>query len=131
MEQIALPPELRVGQGYGKVSWAVRTLWESYVGWFHLQSTTELYPDSTARAMAELTEAAGTDAVLDRARAALDRGEAPLTIRLAEAAVAAEPDSARAHAILAAAHRFLLEHGGNISFWENGWLHDQFARWEP
>ncbi|MFZ0251999.1 MAG: MBL fold metallo-hydrolase, partial [Acidimicrobiales bacterium] len=28
MEQIELPPGLRVGQGYGKVSWAVRTLWE-------------------------------------------------------------------------------------------------------
>ena len=24
--------------------WAVRTFWESYVGWFRLQSTTELYP---------------------------------------------------------------------------------------
>ena len=44
MEQIELPPQLRVGQGYGKVSWAVRTLWESYVGWFRLASTTELYP---------------------------------------------------------------------------------------
>jgi alkyl sulfatase BDS1-like metallo-beta-lactamase superfamily hydrolase len=131
MGEIALPPELRVGQGYGKVSWAVRTLWESYVGWFRLQSTTELYPDSTNRALAELTEAAGADAVLDRARAALDRGEAPLAIRLGEAAVAAEPASARAHAILAGAHRYLLEHGGNISFWENGWLRDQFTRWEP
>ena len=86
MEEIELPPELRVGQGYGKVSWAVRTLWESYVGWFRLQSSSELYPDSTGRALAELTEAAGTDAVLDRAEAALARGEAPLAIRLGEAA---------------------------------------------
>ena len=30
-------PELRVGQGYGKVSWAVRTLWESYVAGFKLR----------------------------------------------------------------------------------------------
>ena len=131
MDEIELPPELRVGQGYGKVSWAVRTLWESYVGWFKLQSSTELYPDCTGRALAELTEVAGTDAVLSRAEAALARGEAPLAIRLGEAAVAAEPDSARARAVLAAAHRFLLEHGGNISFWENGWLRDQLARWEP
>jgi alkyl sulfatase BDS1-like metallo-beta-lactamase superfamily hydrolase len=131
MREIELPAELRVGQGYGKVPWAVRTLWESYVGWFRLQSSTELYPDSTRRALAELTEAAGTDAVLIRAEAALARGEAPLAIRLGEAAVAAEPDSARAQAVMAAAHRFLLEHGGNISFWENGWLRDQLARWEP
>jgi alkyl sulfatase BDS1-like metallo-beta-lactamase superfamily hydrolase len=131
MEQIELPPNLLVGQGYGKVSWAVRTLWESYVGWFRLQSSTELYPDSTGRALAELTEAAGTDAVLDRAEAALARGEAPLAIRLGEAVVAAEPDSARGVAVVCAAHRFLLEHGGDISFWENGWLRDQLARWEP
>ena len=131
MEEIELPPELRVGQGYGKVSWAVRTLWESYIGWFRLQSSSELYPDSTDRALAELTQAAGTDAVLDLAEAALDRGEAPLAIRLGEAAVAAEPDAARGQAVLAAAHRFLLDHGGNISFWENGWLRSQLARWEP
>ena len=66
------PPD-SCGQGYGKVSWAVRTLWESYVGWFRLQSTTELYPDSTGRALAELTEEAGTEAVLARAEAALAR----------------------------------------------------------
>ncbi len=94
MQEIELPPELRVGQGYGKVSWAVRTLWESYVGWFRLQSTTELYPDSGTRALAELTEAAGVAAVLDRAEAALARGDAPLAIRLGEAAVAAETDAA-------------------------------------
>ena len=101
MEEIRLPPELRVGQGYGKVSWAVRTLWESYVGWFKLQSTTELYPDSADRALAELAEAAGTEAALSRAEAALARGDAPLAIRLGEAASAAEPDSARAGAVLA------------------------------
>jgi alkyl sulfatase BDS1-like metallo-beta-lactamase superfamily hydrolase len=131
MQEIELPPELRVGQGYGKVSWAVRTLWESYIGWFRLQSTTELYPDSAGAALAELTEAAGTDAALDRAEAALARGEAPLAIRLSEAVVATEPDSPRAVAVLAAAHRHLLEHGGNISFWEHGWLRDQLVRWEP
>jgi alkyl sulfatase BDS1-like metallo-beta-lactamase superfamily hydrolase len=130
MEEIQLPPELRVGEGYGKVSWAVRTLWESYVGWFRLQSTTELYPDSAGQALSELLDAAGTDAALERAEAALGRGEAPLAIRLGEAVVVTEPDSRRARAVLTAAHRFLLEHGGDISFWENGWLRDQLARWE-
>ena len=131
MEQIELPPELRVGQGYGKVSWAVRTLWESYVGWFRLQSSTELYPDTTSRALAELTDLAGTEAVLGRAEAALARGEASLAIRLGEAAMGTDPQSARAQGVLAAAHRYLLEHGGSVSFWEHGWLRDQLARWEP
>ena len=84
-----------MGQGYGKVSWAVRTLWESYVGWFRLQSTTELYPDSSGAALAELVDAAGTDVALDRAEAALARGDAVLAIRLGEAVAAAAPDDQR------------------------------------
>jgi alkyl sulfatase BDS1-like metallo-beta-lactamase superfamily hydrolase len=130
MREIELPPELRVGQGYGKVSWAVRTLWESYIGWFKLQSTAELYPDTDAAALAELIGAAGTGAALDRAEAALARGEAPLAIRLGEAVLPVEPASERARAVLADAHRLLLEQGGDVSFWENGWLRDQLARWE-
>ena len=129
MDEIRLPPEFRVGQGYGKVSWAVRTLWESYVGWFKLQSTTELYPESADRALAELAEAAGIEATLSRAEAALARGDAPLAIRLGETASAAEPDSPRAGAVLAGAHRLLLEQGGDTSFWENGWLRAQLEHW--
>ena len=30
MREITLPPELDVGQGYGKVSWSVRAIWENY-----------------------------------------------------------------------------------------------------
>ena len=129
MGEIELPPELRVGQGYGRVSWAVRTLWESYVGWFKLQSTTELYPDSAGAALAELVDVAGVDAAVDRAEAALARGEAPLAIRLSEAVVTRDPDSVRARAVLAGAHRHLIEHGGDTSFWEHGWLRDQLAHW--
>ena len=72
-------------------------------------------------------DAAGPDVALNRAEAALDRGQAPLAIRLGEAVIATDPDSSRARAVLANAHRYLLEHGGDISFWENGWLRDQLA----
>ena len=130
MRQVTLPPELRVGQGYGKVSWAVRTLWESYVGWFKLQSTTELYPDSSGTALAELLEVTGTGAALDRAEAALDRGDAVVAIRIGEAVAAVAPDDPRLRTLMAGAHRFLLEHGGDVSFWENGWLRTELARWD-
>ena len=130
MRDVHLPPELRVGQGYGKVSWAVRTLWESYVGWFKLQSTTELYPDSSAAALAEMVDAAGAAAALDRAEAALARGDAVVAIRLGEAVATAAPDDERVRGLMARAHRFLLEHGGDVSFWENGWLRTELAKWE-
>ena len=50
MREIQLPDELAVGEGYGKVSWGVRSIWEGYAGWFHARSTTELYPVATRRA---------------------------------------------------------------------------------
>jgi alkyl sulfatase BDS1-like metallo-beta-lactamase superfamily hydrolase len=130
MREIMLPPELRVGQGYGKVAWAVRTLWESYIGWFQLRSTTELYPDPSDAAFAELVDALGVDAVLDRAEAALHRGDAVVAIRLGEAVERSAPEHSGLAPLMAAAHRWLLEHGGDESFWENGWLRTQLARWD-
>jgi glyoxylase-like metal-dependent hydrolase (beta-lactamase superfamily II) len=136
MRDIKLPAHLRVGQGYGKVPWAVRTIWESYVGWFKLQSTTELHPDEHRAAIAELVDAAGTDVTLERARRALDRGDAVVALHLAEAVLACagadgDVDDARAaNALLLDAHHFLLEHGGDVSFWEDGWLRHQIARFE-
>ena len=129
MREIRLPPELRVGQGYGTVPWAVRTLWESYVGWFKLASTTELYPDSSRAAITDLVSALGPAAALERAEAALVRGDVTVAIQIAEALDALEPGGAGARSVLARAHTHLLEHGGDVSFWENGWLRDQLERW--
>jgi len=130
MREIELPSHLRVGQGYGKVPWAVRTFWEEYVGWFKLQSTTELYPDTADAALAELVSAVGTDAALERAEAALARGDAPLALRLGEAVAAFDDSQPRVRALMAGAHRYLLAHGGDESFWEHGWLQTEAARWE-
>ena len=130
MREIQLPPELRVGQGYGKVSWAVRTFWEQYVGWFKLRSTAELYPDPGSAALAELINVVGIDVTLERAEAALGRGDAVLAIRLGEAAEVVAPRDPRLRAVMAGAHRYLLDHGGDVSFWEHGWLRTQLARWE-
>ena len=129
MDTIELPAELRVGQGYGKVSWAVRTFWEEYIGWFRLQSTTEFYSDRTAAALGELIALTGVDAALDRARDALARGDAPLAIQLGEALAAAAPDDARVRSLMADAHQHLLDTGGDVSFWESGWLRTEHAKW--
>ncbi len=131
MDRIRLPAELRVGEGYGKVSWAVRTLWETYIGWFKLQSTTELYRDPSGAALAEMLDVTGADVVLDRAEAALARGDAVLAIGLGEAVAGSAPGDPRLAPLMAGAHRYLLDHGGDVSFWENGWLRSELARWEP
>ncbi|MAE93612.1 MAG: MBL fold metallo-hydrolase [Deltaproteobacteria bacterium] len=129
MRETGLPPELRVGQGYGKIEWAARTIWESTTGWFQRRSTADLYGVDPIVAHAELAGLAGADRVLERARALLAEGDAPTCIRLAEAALAAQPDGREAAGVLAAAHRALLESGGDVSFWENGWLEAEAERW--
>ena len=40
------------------------------------------------------------------------------------------PTIPRLRALMAGAHRYLLDHGGDVSFWEDGWLRTQLARWE-
>jgi alkyl sulfatase BDS1-like metallo-beta-lactamase superfamily hydrolase len=129
MREIELPPDLRVGQGYGTVSWAVRTLWESYVGWFKLKSTSELYPESVPAAISDLVAALGTETALERAEAALARGDVTVAIQIAEALEALQPGTSAARSVLVRAHTHLLEHGGDVNFWESGWLRDQLERW--
>jgi glyoxylase-like metal-dependent hydrolase (beta-lactamase superfamily II) len=128
MREIQLPADLRVGQGYGKVAWGVRTIWESYVGWFHHLSTTELYGVRHSAVYADLAALAGVEAVIDRARAKLVVGEPVAAIHLAEVALAGAPANGSALDVVIDAHERLLATGGDVSFWENGWLTSELAR---
>lgn len=123
MREIALPAECEVGQGYGKVAWDVRAIWENYSGWFHHRSTTELYPVGFDAVSADVVELAGVDALVDRARAHLDAGRPLHAIHLAELVPA---DHAGARQVLRAAHENLL--ADSVNFWESAWLKQQLAR---
>jgi alkyl sulfatase BDS1-like metallo-beta-lactamase superfamily hydrolase len=123
MREITLPPEYEVGQGYGKVAWDVRAIWENYSGWFHHQSTTELYPVGFDAVATDVVELAGADALVERARAHLDEGRPLHAIHLAELVPA---DHQGAREILREAHQRLLADSTN--FWETAWLTQQIAR---
>lgn len=125
MRTVTLPPELRVGQGYGKVMWGVRTIWETYMGWFKLQSTTELHPTTGADVLADLVSVTGVDVVLGRAREHLAGGRAVEAVWLAEAVLRVSPDNVNARDVSIGAHEWLLAHGGDVSFWESGWMRSQ------
>jgi glyoxylase-like metal-dependent hydrolase (beta-lactamase superfamily II) len=129
MREIRLPTELRVGEGYGTVSWGVRTIWETYVGWFTLRSTTELYPVEPVEAYAELVDLAGPDAVVERARAKLVAAEPVVAIHLVEAVLHRQPTHGGALDVIVDAHQALLDAGGDVSFWESGWLRHQLEHW--
>lgn len=121
MRDVVLPPELEVGEGYGKVSWSVRAIWETYSGWFHHHSTTELYDVPPWSVHGDLVElAGGPDAVAERARGKLHAGMPVEAIHLAEVALAAEPDHPHALEVSLRAHERLESESGN--FWLTSWL---------
>jgi len=129
MREIHLPAELRVGEGYGTVAWGVRTIWETYMGWFRLNSTTELYPVEPAAAFAELVDLVGADAVVGRARAKLGAADPVVAIYLVEAVLRREPAHGGALGVMIDAHQALLDRGGHGNFWESGWLGHQLEQW--
>ncbi|BBY23968.1 MBL fold metallo-hydrolase [Mycobacterium stomatepiae] len=125
MREIVLPAEYEVGQGYGKVSWDVRAVWENYSGWFHHRSTTELYPVGFDAVGIDVVELAGADALVGRARAHLAQNHPLHAIHLAELVTIAQPDHPGAREVLREAHESLLD--GTTNFWERAWLSRQIA----
>lgn len=128
MREVQLPPALRVGEGYGKVSWAVRTVWEGYMGWFKAQATSELYATQPREVYADLVELAGIGAVIARGEQKLAAGEPEAALLLAEAAIAADKTHRGALQLALAAHEALLARAGDSNFWESGWLRHQIAQ---
>lgn len=91
MREIKLPPELDIGETYGKISWSVRGIYEGYVGWFDLDPAT-MYAAPPNVADADLVEmAGGPKAVAERSRAVTEGGDAVRGLRLAGAALARDP----------------------------------------
>jgi alkyl sulfatase BDS1-like metallo-beta-lactamase superfamily hydrolase len=122
MRTVTLPENLYVGQAYGKVSFCVRTIWEQYMGWFHGYRTSQLLSVQPEHVVGELAAMAGVGAVLEKARASLNGGDAERAMALVEAALAA------AHDLSIAVHEALLAapHGAE-NFWYAGWLRHQIA----
>jgi len=125
MREISLPSELELGQGYGKVAWDIRAIWENYSGWFHHRSTVELYDVDPGAADADFVELAGADALIDRAAEHLDAGRPLRAIYLAEPVAQHLPEHQGARVVLKAAHEQLL--AGSDNFWERAWLSKQIA----
>ena len=128
MRDVKLPPELEVGQGYGKVPWSVRAIWENYAGWFHHRSTTELYGVAPESVSPDLVEIAGADAIARASAARVGAGTPVEAIQLAEIVLAVEPSHSGALDASLAAHRSLLE--ASVNFWETRWLENRIAALE-
>jgi len=124
MADIQLPAELDVGQGYGKVSWSVRAIWENYAGWFKHESTTELYAQPQNAVHADLVElAGGSEAIVQRAQQKLAENKPVEALHLLDIVLGQEHSAPGAVAVAIAAHENLLAASEN--FWLSSWLKNQ------
>ena len=118
MRDIQLPPELELTQEHGKVSWAVKSIWEYYMGWFHFESTTELYPVPAREVYAEVAAMAGSESLNVAARTHLQQGEPEQALHLLEMVLAGDPANRTALTTRLEILEFMLERaigddGGN------------------
>ena len=129
MREIKLPDHLALPEPHGKVSWGVRSIWEAYTGWFHLDSTSELYALPREAVYAEVvTMAGGAPALAARAQARLATGDHLEALHLVEIALAAEPkdpDSLAVHREILAE---LLKASGRSNHFETHWLEYQLEQ---
>ena len=124
MQEITLPPQLEVGQGYGKVSWSVRAIWEHYAGWFHHQSTTELYSVPQKSVHPDLIElAGGANALVERAKAKQADAEFEQALHLLDIVLSEEPEHQGAVSLSLGIHQSLAQQSEN--FWLSSWLENQ------
>ena len=129
MREIEIPPEMEVGQGYGCVPWSVRAIWESYGGWFHHESTTELYGVPSRSIHADLIDlAGGPEALAEQARKRFERGDKLEALHLLDIVLSEEPNQPLALSVSIDVHKALLEETGN--FWLENWLGHQIKEME-
>jgi len=120
MREVSVPEHLDVGEGYGKISWNVRAIWEMYTGWFHHRSTTELYGVAANSVAADVVNAAGANALAEAARTHVANGRPVEALHLTDLVLTVEPGNPAARAVAADAHEALL--AGTDNFWEKAWL---------
>jgi glyoxylase-like metal-dependent hydrolase (beta-lactamase superfamily II) len=128
MREIKLPDDLKIGEFHGKVSWAVRAIWEEYSGWFHYDSTTSLYGVPRSSVDADLVElAGGAGALAALARKKLGEGRPLEALHLLDIALGAQRAYPDALAVKKDVLQVLLRESGGQNLSETMWLKSEIA----
>lgn len=129
MREVALPDHLKIGEFHGKVSWAVKTIWEEYAGWFHYEDgTTELYGVPRSSVNSDIVElAGGVGALTDRARQHVEAGRPLQAIHLLDIALETDPDNMSGLKVKKTALEHLLVASGGSNLSETMWLKSEIA----
>lgn len=120
MQEIQLPSDLDIGEGYGTIAWSVRGIYENYVGWFDGNPSTMLSIPASDVYPSVVEMAGGADAVAALARAYLENASFELALHTADIALKSEPENTTALQARLDALQGLLERSTNTN--EIGWL---------
>jgi alkyl sulfatase BDS1-like metallo-beta-lactamase superfamily hydrolase len=129
MREFAFPEDVRIGDFHGKASWAVKSIWREYSGWFHYEDgTTELYGVPRSSIDADLVElAGGADRLVEKARAKLQADQPLEALHLIDIVLGAEPENRGALLAKKDASQILLERSGQSNLSETMWLRSEIA----
>ena len=125
MREIHLPKELEVGEGYGKLTWSIRGIYEGYAGWFDMNPA-NMYETPAEAIYGDLVKlAGGPDVVVKLAQLRLSEGKFTEALRLTDAALAADPSNRAALEAKLKALETLVRESKNSN--ELGWLNYSIA----
>ena len=128
MREITLPEALQLGEFHGKVSWAVKSIWHEFSGWFMYDSTTSLYGVPASSVHSDLCElAGGATALAQRAQQKLDKGKPLEALHLLDIALNTEAQCREALTTKKAALERLLEKSGGNNLSEVMWLKSEIT----
>jgi alkyl sulfatase BDS1-like metallo-beta-lactamase superfamily hydrolase len=120
MQEIKLPKDLDFGEGYGKVIWSIRGIYEGYVGWYDGKSAS-LYELPHEAVYPELVEAAGgAGVIVKKVTRHIEKGQYLRALLLNDIAFAAAPDDRSVLDTRIAVLKKLREASKNSN--EKGWL---------
>ncbi len=125
MAEIKLPAALDVGEGYGKISWSVRGIYENYVGWFNGDAA-EMFPEGRDSISPELVKlAGGPKKIADDAMALIDQGKLVEALHMTSVGIEGAPGDKDVLRARAAAFEALIKASTNRN--ELGWLNQGLA----
>lgn len=125
MQEIRLPPELDVGEGYGKISWSVRGIYDAYAGWFE-GDPADMFPQGRDSISPELVRlAGGPKAIADEAMRLVGQGKLVEALHLTSVGIEGAPGDKDVLRARAAAFEALIKASTNRN--ELGWLNQGLA----
>ncbi len=120
MQEVKLPPELDVGEGYGKIAWSVRGIYEGYAGWF-TGDPTDMFEEGRESVSSNLVSlAGGPKKIAAEAMKLLKQGKRIEALQLTAIGMEGAPGDKEVLKARVAVFEALIKSSGNRN--EIGWL---------